>query len=187
MSDARGFDPRYSPEFQRGYESSSREIPDQQHERLELRRERTAQSRVSPMPVAPVPVPDVPIARDEPRGSTASMEDLFSDDEDHADEEIEAPLWRNPYLVTLAVLGVVLTIGGVSLFRWSVDQVYAGQYGSGGVEGRDDWLWIQVAWGLSPLLAIAGALTVLGIFFFLATRWKPRRRDESDAGDEFEE
>jgi hypothetical protein len=68
--------------------------------------------------------------------------------------------------------------------------VYTGQYmgvDSSTSDARQDWLWVQVAWGLAPLLAIAGALTVLGIFFFLATKWSPRRRDDSDADDEFDE
>ncbi|MCP2032534.1 hypothetical protein L1277_002637 [Okibacterium sp. HSC-33S16] len=198
MSDARNFDPRYSPEFQRGYESVGRQIPDDQRERLELRRERTERSRVAPMPVAPAPVrgsgdgrgPTVPDGSPYPADATASVEELFSDADagEALDEEIDAPLWRNPYLITLAILGVVLTIGGVSLFRWAVDQVYTGQFTGGpGAEARESWLWVQVAWGIAPLLAIAGAFTVLGLFFYLATTWKPRRRDQTEGiDDEFD-
>ena len=191
MSDARDFDPRYSPEFQRGYEPVSREIPSEQRELQELRAERTARPRVSPMPGASVPS----VARNETAHSLSTAEGLLSDqrdepaEQDDADGETEAPLWRNPYLITLAILGVVLTVGGVAMFRWSVDQVYTGQYMSGTqADARQDWLWVQVAWGLAPLLAIAGALTVLGIFFFLATQWSPRRRDDAaSADDEFNE
>jgi hypothetical protein len=189
MSDARDFDPRYSPEFQRGYEPASRRIPDEQRERLELRRERTERPRVAPMPVAPVSQRTV--ARDEPRGSAdsaTSVEELFSDEHDDVDDDIEVPVWRNPYLITLAILGVVLTIGGVSLFRWAVDQVYTGTFTGGPGAANESWLWVQVAWGIAPLLAIAGAFTVLGLFFYLATTWKPRRRDHSEnSDDEFDE
>jgi hypothetical protein len=146
------------------------------------------------MPVAPVSEPPTALRAERPeqrRASAGSVDELFGEgNADGQDEEVEAPLWRNPYLITLAVLGVVLTVGGVSLFRWAVDQVYTGQYmgvDSSTSDARQDWLWVQVAWGLAPLLAIAGALTVLGIFFFLATKWSPRRRDDSDADDEFDE
>lgn len=184
MSDPRGFDPRYSPEFQRGYEPIRREIPAEQRERLELRRERTTRPRIEPMPVVPVSEPPVagsPATLD--GSSDEGIDVLFSDE--HDDAEVEAPLWRNPYLITLAILGFVLIVGGIALFRWSVDQVYGGQYiGSPGSDGRQEWLWVQIAWGLAPLLAIAGTFTVLGIFFFLASKWRPRRVDDDAADDD---
>ncbi|GGF05510.1 hypothetical protein [Mycetocola zhadangensis] len=190
MGDAREFDPRYSPEFQRGYEPASRELPREQRELQELRAERLSRPRIAPMPVASVsPVVDTAGGQSNPAdGLTADPLDE-PDERNDADEESEAPLWRNPYLITLAILGVVLTVGGVTLFRWSVDQVYTGQYMTGTqADARQDWLWVQVAWGLAPLLAIAGALTVLGIFFFLATKWSPRRRDDdASTVDEFDE
>ena len=201
MSDPRGFDPRYSPEFQRGFEAASRDTAETSREGRDLRRERPAQARVAPMPVVPMPVAPVaspPAARGNSRNSADSIERLLRGEPDeeagdgHAgdapEDELEAPLWRNPYLITLAILGVVLTVGGVGLFRWSVERVYTGQFmGGTGSDGPQDWMWVQVAWGLAPLLAIAGALTVLGIFFFLATKWAPRRDTDEDDSDEFDD
>lgn len=192
MSDPRGFDPRYSPEFQRGYEAASRDTAETSREGRDRLRERPAQARVAPMPVAPAANPSS--LRSDSRNSPNSIEQLMRVEPDEAEtgakdeDEVEAPLWRNPYLITLAILGVVLTVGGVSLFRWSVEQVYTGGF-MGGTDagGPQDWLWVQVAWGLAPLLAIAGALTVLGIFFFLATKWAPRRDTDDDDADEFDD
>src|SRR5690606_29069285 len=103
-------------------------------------------------------------------------------------ETVELPVspWRNPYLIALTVLGVVLLGGGIAAFRWSVNQVYGGAYSGNTTEAdaQEAMLLGQLAWGLSPLLSLAGVLTLLGVFFVVALRWRPRPRW---ADEEFEE
>ncbi|PWC04736.1 hypothetical protein [Mycetocola zhujimingii] len=183
MSDEGGFDPRYSPEFQRGYEPGSRgrtdEVP-KSH----------SPSRVAPMPVAPVPDRVVHPA-DEPDqlDSVSAIDAGDAEGVPDGGSLAEPRPWRNPYLVSLAVIGPAMTIAGVTLFRWAVTQMYSGQI-SGGTstteEARADWIWVQVAWGIAPLLCIAGVLTVIGVVFFLATRWTPGSRTTVNANGELD-
>jgi hypothetical protein len=194
--DRAGFDPRYSPEFQRGFDPAAHEGPAsvESHERIEP----------VPEPIAPVPVPivrRVPPAPTDARtapeqSATAWADDMFQPAEapasGHPGEEpafsaLPASPWRNPYLITLTVAGVVLIASGIGAFRWAVRQVFGGAaYASEASQAdmEEAMLAAQLAWGLSPLLALAGVLTLLGVFFFVAWRWRPRRRfadDEADA------
>jgi hypothetical protein len=120
---------------------------------------------------------------------------MFGTDEAPANEQpaqeplpsaVPASPWRNPYLVALTIVGVVLVAGGIGAFRWAVKQVFGGAvYESGGTEGdmQEAMLVTQLAWGLSPLLALAGVLTLLGVFFFAAWRWLPQRRYTDNEAD----
>lgn len=191
MSDGQGFDPRYNPEFQRGYEPRSRDQIDERLEqaqpardRVRAPRERPGAQRVAPMPVAPAPEPA--ISRSEAIDPLDSMEALFSHEPNEEDQPAEVPPWRNPYLIALTAIGVVLTIAGLSIFRWAVSQMYSGQVmgGTGADDAQQDWIWVQVAWGMAPLLTISGVLTVIGVIFFLAVKWKPRKSDIDDTDDE---
>jgi hypothetical protein len=188
--DRAGFDPRYSPEFQRGFDPAVHEeiaAPTEQHE------------HVQPRPITPVPepimrrIPPAPVdaAEGSEQSATAGADDMFrpaeSPDQERSDEEaapvVPASPWRNPYLVALSVAGLVLIAGGIGGFRWSLKQVFSGAvYGSGASEGGmpEAMIAAQLAWGLSPLLALAGVLTLLGVFFFVAWRWSPQRRFVDD-------
>jgi hypothetical protein len=172
--DRAGFDPRYSPEFQRGFDPAVHEGPPaaaESPERMEPVPEPVVR-RIPPAPTAAVPGPT----------AAARTEDITQPFGDETGDEpvLEAlPLspWRNPYLVALTVLGVVLVAGGIGAFRWAVSQVYGGAAYEGGAtqeEMADAMLAAQLAWGLSPLLALAGVLTLVGVFFFVAWRWRPR-------------
>ena len=186
--DRAGFDPRYSPEFQRGFNPAVHDGPatnSETHERIPELPEGAAPrlTSVPPQPsssdVGLVPQPPRP----EPGDGAAAVDGAGTVD------EIAVPPWRNPYLVVLTILGVVLLATGISAFRWSVEQVYRGQFGFGGEDeqAREAWLAAQVAWGLSPLLAFAGVMTLIGVIFFIAITWGSYRRpvdDESgDIGD----
>ena len=174
--DRAGFDPRYNPEFQRGFDPAVHNGPatsPQTHERIPAIPEPVAQ-RVPPPPaqgdlVPPPPLPD-------------------GDAEEFAEpaEEVRVSPWRNPWVIVLTIVGLILLAAGVGAFRWSVEQVYMGQYGfaSEDSEAREAWLSAQVAWGLSPLLALAGVLTLLGVIFFVAVTWRPHRaRTDDEYGD----
>lgn len=179
MSDEGGFDPRYSPEFQRGYEPGALGRT--------AAREDHSPSRVAPMPVAPVPDRVIRPADEADQSETVSAVDAA--DAEVANSLAEPRPWRNPYLVSLAVIGAVMTVAGMTLFRWAVTQMYSGQISGGTTtteEARADWIWVQVAWGIAPLLCLAGVLTVMGVVFFLATRWRPGSRTTVDASDELD-
>jgi hypothetical protein len=191
--DRAGFDPRYSPEFQRGFDPAV-------HEEIAAPTERP--EHVQPVPITPVPepvvrrIPPAPVdaAGSSEQSATAWAEDTFrpaeSPDQERSGEEaapvVPASPWRNPYLIALTVAGLVLVASGIGAFRWAVKQVFSGEvYRAGGSEEdiQEAMLAAQLAWGLSPLLTLAGVLALLGVFFFAAWRWSPRRRIDDDDSD----
>lgn len=173
--DRAGFDPRYNPEFQRGFDPAVHNGPatsPQTHERIPAIPEPVMQ-RATPAPVqrdviSPPPLPD-------------AEADEFAEPAD----EVRVSPWRNPWIIVLTIVGLVLLAAGVGAFRWSVEQVYMGQYGftSDNAEARDAWLSAQIAWGLSPLLALAGVLTLVGVIFFVAVTWRTHRPRADEYGD----
>ena len=177
--DRTGFDPRYSPEFQRGFDPALHDGPSvtaQSHERIDT---------VS----APVArrIPPAPAAGSDGVGSAGDTqaENGMPRDavvEDPGTATLPVSPWRNPYLIGLTVLGVVLVGGGIAAFRWSVSQVYGGAYAGNQTEAdaQEAMLLGQLAWGLSPLMSLAGMLTLLGVFFVVALRWRPRRQWAED-------
>lgn len=179
--DRAGFDPRYSPEFQRGFDPAVHDGPaatSETHERIPATSD-PSDPRVPPAPPAPGSAPREVVPP--PQRADAEGDHAAVDTADGVTEMPEPP-WKNPYLVVLTILGVVLLAIGVSAFRWSVEQVYQGQFGFGGEndEARDAWLAAQVAWGLAPLLALAGLLTLIGVVFFIAVTWRAYRRPAED-------
>lgn len=179
--DRAGFDPRYNPEFQRGFDPAVHTGPEtssQTHERI-------PSVDTPPVPrIPPVPVPAPGAQNRDAAASPVAAETEADDAVAPAADEHVSP-WRNPYIIVLLIVGVVLLAAGVGAFRWSIEQVYAGQFGFGDDDAgaRETWLAAQVAWGLSPLLAFAGVLTLIGVAFFIALTWRPYRRPTDEYGD----
>ncbi|MBG6237409.1 nitrogen fixation-related uncharacterized protein [Mycetocola sp. CAN_C7] len=188
--DRAGFDPRYSPEYQRGFDPAVHDGPAASpltHERIPVVEERR---RVRPTPIPPVPAP-APAASTMPGAGFFGELDIdypTTGNDDVTDAVAETPVspWRNPYLVALTVIGVVLLAAGIGAFRWSVEQVYGAQFGfvsEPDENAEQTYLTAQIVWGLSPLLALAGVLTLLGVVFFVALHWAPRSARDDDDGD----
>lgn len=184
--DRTGFDPRYSPEFQRGFDPALHDGPSAtaaSHERIEI----VPEPVVRRIPPAPIAAPPTSEARAGASVQDAALEDLGFEEVETADASVSP--WRNPYLIGLTVLGVMLIGGGIGGFRWSVNQIYGGAYSGNPTEAdaQEAMLLGQLAWGLSPLLSLAGVLTLLGVFFVVALRWRPRTRwadeEPEDSGD----
>lgn len=182
MSDNNTFDPRYRPEFQRGYDGAvhwQSRTTDPDAEIVEIR-------PASPPPTAPAPtIP--PVSRRDRRmnGQTDAgsddahesetrdgwMDDVVRAEDDLDDSELEAqrPVsaapWRNPWVIALAVIGFVLTIGGVAAYRSAVEFVYSGwgMYGSAPSpdDERPDYIAFQLNWSLGPFAAILGMVSLL--------------------------
>ena len=174
--DRAGFDPRYNPEFQRGFDPAIHTGPEtsqETHERIP-----SPPGTVLPR-IPPVPAPAADRVASPPADGAQTAE--APSDAAAIDRDISP--WRNPYVIVLALIGVVLLAAGVGAFRWSVGQVYGGAaYDSGATQAEmeEAMLTAQLAWGLSPLLALAGALTLVGVLFFVALRWRPRRVQVED-------
>ncbi|MET4637739.1 hypothetical protein [Mycetocola sp. 2940] len=177
--DGAGFDPRYSPEFQRGFDPAADDAD-----------ESPVSAETGPVERVPVPptvrrIPPAPAARDSAEAGAVLSGPEFEESTAGTSGEPELPAspWRNPYLVALTVAGIALVVVGIGAFRWAVSQTYGGQMFGDGVsdeEMQEAMIASQLAWGLAPLLTLAGVLTLLGELFFVAHRWRPRRALDED-------
>jgi hypothetical protein len=76
-------------------------------------------------------------------------------------------LRRNPFLITLVVLGLALTIGGVA---WTnqVRQIVVD------LATELDYWFLQVSVVGAPLTILTGIAVLAGVLFFLASAWNRR-------------
>jgi hypothetical protein len=167
MTDDKRVDPRYDPAFQRGFEGS---VTSGSRTRTAVRRP----ALVSPAPYRspePEPVIDANGLQDaEPTRSGAI------DEPDPAPDFVAAPvanlrdLTRNPFLVCLVVLGVVMTIAGVA---WAnqARQLVASRGGAG---TELDYWFLQASVVAAPLTILAGIGILAGVLFIAAAAWNRR-------------
>jgi hypothetical protein len=78
--------------------------------------------------------------------------------------------WRNPYLISLAVIGVGLVCVGV----WLYESAYSAFNEGVAIQTQGDFAAAQVAMYSGPLVMLFGAATLVGVLFVVATRWRPR-------------
>lgn len=131
MSDDRGFDPRYDPAFQRGWDG----------------------------PVAPVASETKRPA--EPERIVVVPERAAVEAED------DEPRRRlNPYLIVLGAVSIALVVAGV----WMASRVSEG-FSEQGPSTQVDYAVLQVLMIASPVTALLGVATAVGIIFLLAARW----------------
>ncbi|WP_394770640.1 hypothetical protein [Lacisediminihabitans sp.] len=145
-------DPRYNPEFQRGYEPGAGPS--------------RARVESAPTPSKPMPMPD-----DAPASAIDAKE--------HAEQLAEAPGLEprrrslNPYFAVLWVVGVGLVAGGLlATIRSTIANF-------GGVETpRDGFVRTMQVLGnlVGPTLMTVGLLTIAGLVFVAAVRGSGRSR-----------
>lgn len=134
MSDDRGFDPRYDPAFQRGWDG----------------------------PVTPV----APVASGAPRAAEPERI-VVSPDRAASEDADEEPRRRlNPYLIVLGAVSIALVVAGV----WMASRVSEG-FSQEGPSTQVDYAMLQVLMIGSPVTALLGVATAVGILFLLAARW----------------
>lgn len=182
MPEHDGFNPRYSPEFQRGYVPSAQGVPRQRADAGEV------SAGASPTEGA---ASGETVARD------AGADDTGADVAGGGDSAAEAAgaaagggatvagvgdgsrasaahsrssLWRNPYVIALLVAGVLLILGGIQLYFRSIESMYTSRESV-----PQDLVTVQVFWGMAPVLMTAGAFTVIGVGFLAAYRWRQGR------------
>lgn len=149
MSDGRDFDPRFNPAFQRGYEGVA-ETPTP-----------APRSVITPPPATRPATPPASRFEPEPLLQVSREFDEFP--------EVEAPRSRNPFLIVLAVVAVVLTGSGLLLFS-RLGALFADTQSSTGY----DYVTFQVLVIAAPLLVCLGLATGVGLLFLFAARWGRR-------------
>ncbi len=183
MSDEKdaGFDPRFDPAFQRGFDPAT---PIEEHVPDPLPR-RDAASRREPRAV-PEPVPRAPVApAREPAGpspaeaspaeaspteATALVAEAGESDEPAEDREPDSSPSRNPFLLFLGIIAVALVAAGVWLFVRSGDA-----FNSREVRSQGDYMSLDSTIHAAPFIALLGGASAIGVLFVFAAKWRRRR------------
>jgi len=157
-------DPRYDPAFQRGFEG---QVTSGMRTRTSVRRS----ALVSPAPYrSGEPEPDVEEYGVQEAGETRTGAEA---EPEPAPDYVVVPRAggrdprRNPFLITLVVLGAALMIGGVA---WAnqVRQIVVD------LATELDYWFLQVSVVGAPLTILTGIGVLAGVLFFLASAWSRR-------------
>ena len=153
--DTTGFDSRFDPAFQRGFDGSVAEV------------------RPLATPAAPTPVPDdverlvaLVEAATSTEGGPGGDHDGDRDgarDDDHDDDE---PRGVNPFLLALAIVGVVLIGGGIY-----TAQAVSASYAADDIISSLDYVTFNLVIYGVPVAIALGVATGIGVLFVHAVRW----------------
>lgn len=166
MTDEQRVDPRYDPAFQRGYAG-----PASSRARPARRSDRAAASSVERPATEPPPDPQ-PAADDTPLVEHPPASPADAEPEQLARLAPLRDLTRNPFLVAVAVLGLVLAIGGVAWGNQGRQLVAT----RGGAATELDYWFLQATVVGAPLTAVAGIAIIAGVLFVAAAAWNRRPR-----------
>jgi hypothetical protein len=176
-------DPRFDPAFQRGFDPST-----QVDERVPIAEPRRAPlSGSSAVSGAPTPIaapakiiplqapPRPPVAqRSTPSAATtpATSDDVVRLDESTEPEDVtdDANPTRNPFLLALGIIAVVLVAVGIWLFDQTGDA-----FNSREVRSQGDYMTLVATIQMAPFIALLGGATAIGVIFMFAAKWRRRR------------
>jgi hypothetical protein len=77
---------------------------------------------------------------------------------------------RNPFLVVLAIVAVVLVALGIWLFMRS-----GAAFNSTEIKSQGDYMTLTATIETAPFIALLGVATAIGVLFVFASRWRKRR------------
>jgi hypothetical protein len=171
-------DPRFDPAFQRGFDPATpvRERIPQPAPRHELATPTQPAPGATPTrPVAPsrpsvaAPVPRLSVALNGDDDLPVVMTGQDAEEPDRTPSP-ESSLARNPFLITLAIVAVVLVAVGIWLF------VQAGnEFNSRQVRSQGDYMSLDATIHMAPFIAMLGAATAIGVLFQFAAKWRKRK------------
>jgi hypothetical protein len=162
--DDQRIDPRYDPAFQRGFEG---QVTSGLRARTAVRRS----ALVSPAPFrSSEPESDVEEYGVEDAAPTRAAADADPDPAPGFVPFRQAgvrELGRNPFLITLVVLGLALTIGGIAWANQARQTV-------ADLATELDYWYLQASVVGAPLAIIAGIAVLAGVLFVAAAAWNRR-------------
>jgi hypothetical protein len=167
MAEDKRVDPRYDPAFQRGFEGT---VTSGLRSRTSVRRT----ALVSPAPyrnTGPEPeVEDYGVQDVEPTRTAAEEEPEPAPELVTARTGTLRDLTRNPFLVALVVLGLVLIIGGTAWANQARGLVAA----RGGASTDLDYWFLQASTTAAPMTILVGIAIIAGVMFVAAIAWNRR-------------
>lgn len=160
-------DPRYDPAFQRGFEG---DVTSTIRTRTAVRRT----ALVSPAPFrSNEPEPEVEeygVHDVEPTRSAVDSEPEAAPERVAVRPAGVRDLTRNPFLVILVVLGLIMIIGGGAWANQGRQLVAA----RGGASTELDYWFLQATVVAAPLTILAGIAILAGVLFLAAAAWNRR-------------
>jgi hypothetical protein len=180
-------DPRFDPAFQRGFDPAT--APQQTAPRMNPRVAAPPAPAAAAAPVSAPPVarPPAPPAN---RVTTSAVVDdhavLSGHELDAADLDAahpqarlsdtpstgfspDAATGRNPFLIVLGIVAVILVAVGIWLF------MQAGvAFNSRAIRSQGDYTSLQATLTVAPFISLLGVATAIGVVFVFAARWRRR-------------
>jgi len=163
-------DPRFDPAFQRGFDPATPVTPP-------VRSARSTPAappvvRVGPPPAQPVPENSDRRPPESAASETAPAElpsaTLDAEQQPAAPGAESAP-GRNPFLLILGVVAVILVGVGIWLFM----QAGAG-FNSREVRSQGDYFSLSATIQVAPFISLLGVATAIGVVFVFAAKWRKR-------------
>ena len=196
---ADGFDPRFDPAFQRGYQPQPGErartrvradAPDSAYRRpsslLRTREDSapaTPSEPLTPYEEAALSLDERPLAAATPADSGAVGPQTVVVASPGVFSRVELNPRRNPFILALWIIGGGFVVLGILLYSVSVTSSYNGPTPSTDVAAL---VFAQLGWMLAGPLIMVGLLTIVGLLFLTALSGRRSRgaEPEGDVADE---
>jgi len=174
------FDPRFDRAFQRGFDGEVTTRAPQPTGYLPTNPVRATLPPAAAPAYAPVqPVAPRPSGTEQPglgvqgvpaQAPQSAIPEVSASDDAAAETGIAQPAGRNPFLIGLTVLSVVLVLGGLAGLQW-----LRGRFLAPDIATELDFVTVQAATtGLVIVIGI-GLATAIGVLFVHAAHWGKRR------------
>jgi hypothetical protein len=150
-------DPRFDPAFQRGFDSAT---PIRDRAPSVSRPSTPVSAPVAQPLTAPPPVPQASV---EPPVATLDA------DETPIATPVDSATTRNPYLLLLAIVAVILVAVGVWLFVQS-----GAGFNTRAILAQGDYMSLDATIHAAPFVSLLGAATAIGVVFVFAAQWRKR-------------
>jgi len=162
-----GVDPRFNAAFQRGFVA---DVPADEDFRHVAPAASSPEIAVYPVaPLAPDAVAPTAGANAPPPADAEPLVRLDAGGTDAGSQASEVPVARNPYLIALLILAVLLIAAGIWLFVNAESQFDSSQ-----VQSQGDYIALTSLIEFAPFLALVGGAIVIGVLFIRALRYRRR-------------
>jgi hypothetical protein len=159
-------DPRFDPAFQRGFDPVT---PIREHASVPPATAATAAAPTAKATSAePAVLPEPAVLSDRSPLSPDTTSAILNA-EDATELSPGSHPSRNPYLLLLAAVSVILVAIGVWLFAQS-----GAQFNSREVRSQGDYVSLDATIHMAPFISLLGAATAIGVVFVFAVKWRHR-------------
>ena len=159
-----GLDPRFDPAFQRGFDQST---PIEHYVPASVPRKRPEVT----LPVVPAARADEASPSEDSPTENAAATPVSLDAAESPTQSVaeDVSSTRNPYLLVLLIVAVVLIVVGVILFVQT-----GNEFNSSEVQSQGDYMSLNATIEMAPFISLLGGATLIGVLFVFAVRYRRR-------------